>query len=156
MGGGSHAPHVEVVPFPFSPTASFRGSSPPAEEGRSPGHSLPPLPRRWPPALTLPYRLMICFCFISVQLCREDPRTPRDDGEATRTGDGVQNHGQRQRIHERQEKGRFPGGGKLAPSAHYSQTTYQIKKKKKKESLFIKRTVKRYGPADICDIVFAL
>ncbi len=42
---------------------------------------------------------------LSVQLCGSNPGSTRNDHQAAGAGDGMQNHGQGQRLHERQEEG---------------------------------------------------
>lgn len=49
-----------------------------------------------------------CYCFdvfFSVQLCGPYFGTARNDGQAVRTRDGLQNHGAWSRLHARQKEG---------------------------------------------------
>lgn len=46
------------------------------------------------------WKLIETFSSISVQLCRPNPGTARHDGETAGAGNGLQDHGARQRIDE--------------------------------------------------------
>lgn len=46
------------------------------------------------------------WCFFTVQFCGKNPGAPGPDSQATGGRDRLQDHGARQRLHERQEEGK--------------------------------------------------
>ncbi len=46
------------------------------------------------------------WCFFTVQFCGKNPGAPGPDSQTTGGRDGLQDHGARQKLHERQEEGK--------------------------------------------------